>query len=212
VFDLISKLFGKRRARGLTAAEAEELVRASVAQIVDPLENPPPGFVSKHSFAPRDISAKVQAIDWFSECGSPLTLDLSMRVEQVSEWPQAMAICSDDFWSDIKLEAQNQLTLWLHLNARDKYQRWNDLVRGFKTSVENPLTEKEWEPYRQRHDLPAAVIDSVQWDVLGAFMENAYLETGHRCFFFLDLLSVDEAGHFPCGWVGEWPQGTLLVY
>ncbi len=213
MFDLISKLFGKKRAPRLTAAQAKELVRASVAQILEPLENPPPQFVSKHSFAPRDLSAQLATFDWFSRCGSPLTLDLSMPVEQVSGWPEAMASSDEeDIWSNVELEARNQLTIWLHLHARDKSQQWNDLTDGLKTSVITPLTEQKWEPYQQRHDLPAAFIHSVQWDVLAALMENAYLETGHRSFFFLELLRVYEAGHFPCGWIGEWPQGTLLVY
>jgi hypothetical protein len=54
--------------------------------------------------------------------------------------------------------------------------------------------------------------DHVQWDILAALMEHAYLGSGHRCFFFLELLSVYEAGHFPCGWIGPWPQGKLVVY
>ena len=43
-------------------------------------------------------------------------------------------------------------------------------------------------------------------------MENSYLSSGHRCFFFLELLMVYEAGHFPCGWRGDWPDGKLIVY
>jgi hypothetical protein len=43
-------------------------------------------------------------------------------------------------------------------------------------------------------------------------MENSYLQSGHSAFFFLELLTVYESGHFPCGWQGEWPQGKLLVY
>jgi hypothetical protein len=112
----------------------------------------------------------------------------------------------------VELGAQNQLTLWLHQHDRQNYQRWNDLVGGFKEAVLNPLTEERWEPYRRRHGLDVVVVHSVQWDALGALMENTYLGSGHRCFFFLELLTVYEAGHFPCGWVGEWPQGKLVVY
>ena len=43
-------------------------------------------------------------------------------------------------------------------------------------------------------------------------MENSYLNGGHKVFFFLELLTVYEAGHFPCGWEGEWPKGRLVVY
>jgi hypothetical protein len=202
----------KGRSGELARAETEELVRAQVASILDPLDNPPPGFISKHSFAPSDLSARVKIFDWFSHCGEPLTCDLSMPVERVRGWPEAMASCKDGVWENVELEGQNQLTLWLCRHDHQNYQRWNELVRSFKAAVINPLTEERWEPYRQRHSLDCAVIHSVQWDVLGALMEHANLGSDHRCFFFLELLSVYEAGHFPCGWVGEWPQGKLVVY
>jgi hypothetical protein len=43
-------------------------------------------------------------------------------------------------------------------------------------------------------------------------MANSFLASGHRVFFFLELLGVYEAGHFPCGWRGEWPLGSLVVF
>lgn len=30
--------------------------------------------------------------------------------------------------------------------------------------------------------------------------------------FFTDLFRVYQSGNFPCGWVGEWPQGQLVVF
>jgi hypothetical protein len=59
---------------------------------------------------------------------------------------------------------------------------------------------------------PSPLIQGLRWDILGALMENSYLRSGHAAFFFLELLMVYEAGHFPCGWRGNWPQGELLVY
>jgi len=43
-------------------------------------------------------------------------------------------------------------------------------------------------------------------------MANSYMFTGHRAYFFLELLLVYEMGCFPCGWSGKWPSGELLVY
>jgi len=34
-------------------------------------------------------------------------------------------------------------------------------------------------------------------------LENDYLAGGHRCGFFLELLTVYEVRHFPCGRRGE---------
>jgi hypothetical protein len=212
VNERFAALMAKGQTGPLTPVETEELARLLNAPILDPVANAPPGFVSDGSFAPRDIPGRLRAIDWFSHCGDPLSLHLSMPVVQVSRWAEAEASCTDGVWENVELEAQNQLTLWLHQHDRLSYQRWNELVGGFKSAVVKPLTEESWEPYQRQHGLDVAVVHSVQWDALGALMENAYLGSGHRCFFFLELLWVYEAGHFPCGWRGEWPRGTLVVY
>lgn len=76
----------------------------------------------------------------------------------------------------------------------------------------DPLTEQVIAPLLAKVvSDPALVIPSVQWDLLGALMENSFKGSGHAAFFFLELLTVYEAGHFPCGWRGNWPQGELLV-
>jgi hypothetical protein len=74
------------------------------------------------------------------------------------------------------------------------------------------LTADKLTPYRVARGLDEAIVWMVQSDIHGAWMENAYIESGHSAFFFLELLRVFEAGHFPCGWEGQWPQGTLLVF
>lgn len=129
-----------------------------------------------------------------------------------AELSEAVESCTDGAWASVELEAQNQLSLWLHQHDRESFQRWNELVNHHKAVLINPLTERHWGPYQQAHRLGRAVVQSVRWDILGALMENSYMGSGHRCFFFLELLSVYEAGHFPCGWRGEWPSGKLVVY
>jgi hypothetical protein len=207
-----AELLAKGKAGRLTPTETEELARLLNAPVLDPLENPPSGFVSKRNFVPSDLAGRLRAIDWFSRCGEPLSCDLSMAVEQVCGWSEAVKSCMDGVWENVELEAQNQLTLWLHKHARKNYENWNKLIVEHKVAMLNRLTEEKWIPYQKAHGLDIAVVHSVQWDVLGALMEDSYLSSGHRCFFFLELLSVYEAGHFPCGWRGEWPEGTLLLY
>ena len=170
------------------------------------------GFVSKHRMTETDVVSRVKAIEWFAHCGEPAAFDLTMSVETVRDWPQAMAACQTPSWEDIELEAQNQLTVELHSIARERYQQWNDIVRTFKDDLLTPLSETVWQPFQERRGLPITLVHCVQWDILGALMENAYMGSNHGAFFFLELLSVYEAGHFPCGWRGEWPEGQLLVF
>jgi hypothetical protein len=190
----------------------DELARLLNAPILDPLVNPPAGFVSNRVFSPSNLTARLPAINWFSHCGEPFRLDLTMEIEPVPGWPQAMESCLAPAWEEAQLDAQNQLTLWLHEHHREQYRKWNDLVLTHRAAVIEPLSREQWVPFQQSHDLDLRFVNSVEWDILGALMENSFLDTGHRCFFFLELLTVYEVGHFPCGWRGNWPAGKLLVY
>jgi len=182
------------------------------AGMIEAVTNPPPGFLSKHMLIETDIASKIRSIDWFARCGETISLDLSMETEQVTGWPDAIESCKDSVWENVELEANNQLTLWLHLNDRATYQHWNDIVDAQKSAILNPLTDQKIIPFQTKHGLDITLVHCVQWDILGALMENAYLGSGHQAFFFLELLMIYEAGHFPCGWNGEWPKGTLRVF
>jgi hypothetical protein len=68
------------------------------------------------------------------------------------------------------------------------------------------------EPFREANALDVKFVHSVRWNVLAALMENAYIDCDHGAFFFHELLTVYQAGHLPCGWIGAWPEGKLVVY
>jgi hypothetical protein len=158
----LAELLAKGQADRLTPAERQELAHLLNAPVLDPLENPPTGFISKHAFVPSDVAGRLRAINWFSRCGEPLSLDLSMEIEQVRSWRDAIESCKDSVWENVQLEAHNQLTVWLYQHDRKKYQEWNKLVDQHKAAVVKKLTEEKWVPYQRRHGLEMAFVHSVQ--------------------------------------------------
>lgn len=182
------------------------------AGMIEAISNPPPGFTSKRKFVPSDVAGRLKNIDWFSQCGKPVCLDLTVQTKQVGGWDEAISACKSLEWENVQLEAQNQLTLFLHNHDRANYQNWNHIVAAHKESTVNPLTRKKLTPFQTQHGLDITLVHSVQWDVLGALMEDSYLNSGHSAFFFLEMLLIYEAGHVPCGWHGQWPSGTLVIY
>jgi hypothetical protein len=212
VADRFDELARKSQTTGLSDKEVEELATLLNAPLLDRLENPPEGFVSKHQMVETDVVARIQAINWFANCGEPAEFDVTMKVERVKRWAQAMKACKTRSWQNTTLEARNQLTMALHNRDRQRYQKWNEITIKFKNEVTMPLTTKVWEPFQKSNGLEIELVHCVQWDILAALMENAYMSSNHGSFFFLELLSIYEAGHFPCGWRGIWPQGVLLVF
>jgi len=139
-------------------------------------------------------------------------LDLTMEIKIVRSWPAATQECQGVAWENIELEAQNQLTMWLHRNSPDRYRVSNDIVVQHKAELISPLVKEKIVHFQLKQRLDVAIVHSTSWDMLGALMENSYLDTHHPAHFFLELLWVYEAGHFPCGWLGDWPNGKLIVF
>lgn len=205
----MAKQRGEEKPKRLSLEQAEALVRQSNEAVCDP---GPGDFVSKHTFGPTDLVAKVRSIEWFVHCGEPGDFDVTMPIERVKTWPKAIKGMKSRAWENVTLEARNQLTARLSQQHRERYQEWNDITEKLKHEVIAPLAEKAWEPFRQDRQLDIVLLHCVQWDVLAALMENAFLDCKHGCFFFHELLSAYEAGHVPCGWIGNWPLGSLVVF
>ena len=154
----------------------------------------------------------LEAVDWFAACGQLLTIGLPFPVTQVMSWAKAIERCSDQTWEDITLEARNRLTVFLHTHHRDDYRDWNLITVRAKDRVVTPLIDRVWRPFAERHGFGKVLVDCVSWDVLSAIMEHEYRDCPGRPEYFLHLLQVYRAGHFPCGWSGEWPAGQLLAW
>jgi hypothetical protein len=167
--------------------------------------------VATQRFSPSDVVARLKKVAWFSRCGEPGEFRLSVPCETVKSWSQVNKVLKSRSRENAWLDAQNQLTSFLSEHHRERYQKWNGLIDKINVTLKS-LRKKDWEPVQKTHDLDMKFIYSLEWSICGAFMENEYLDCGHKVFFFLELLTLYEAGHLPCGWNGDWPQGSLLVY
>jgi hypothetical protein len=158
------------------------------------------------------LARELEAVDWFAACGQPLEIGLQFPFARVGSWAEAIERCSDQSWEDTTLEARNRLTVFLHTHYRDNYRDWNAITVAAKDRVVTPLIDRVWRPFTERHGFGKVLVDCVSWDVLAAIMESEYKGCLGRPEFFLHLLRVYRAGHFPCAWSGEWPAGRLLVW
>jgi hypothetical protein len=154
----------------------------------------------------------LEMVDWFASGGQPLAISLPFSVVPVGSWAEAIERCSDQSWEDTTLEARNHLTVFLHTHHRDDYRDWNAITIAAKERLVTPLKERVWQPFAEQHGFGKALVDCVSWDVLAAIMEHEYRDCPGRPEYFLHLLRVYRAGHFPCGWSGVWPAGQLLVW
>ena len=184
-----------------------------ITEKMDSLLSPTPtGYVSKHRFDKPDVESRLARIRWFANCGQACPVDLTVGIKRVTNWTQALSLCASHAWSEVELAAQNQLTEYLHWNDHENYQSWNRFLEDRNLAVLDPLLREHIQPFQASHALPDCFLQGVRSDIRGALMEEMYAGSGYAGNFFNELLMVYEAGHFPCGWVGEWPEGKLCVY
>jgi hypothetical protein len=156
----------------------------------------------------RDLSS----ISWFASCGQPAILGLSFVAQPVYSWQEAVAACQSEESRSANLEPRNELSSFLHAKYPRRFQHWNELTDEIKRTYITPLVSQVWQPFAGARGLPASFVDCVAWQVLAGAMENEYRQCEGLPIHFSHLLHIYRQGHFPCGWIGRWPEGKLLVF
>jgi hypothetical protein len=157
---------------------------------------------------PRTIATldKLEGSDWFSRVGvhdatTPIIL---------ASWPEAIEHCSSIEWENLCLEATNQYRERLVERSRERFDKWNEIVRELKKTT-IPFVRRKIETVVRLHDLPRSFEATVQWDILSVCMEAEYADLYPPGFFASNAYWY-VMGHFPCGWRGEFPKGQLVIY
>ncbi len=158
-----------------------------------------------------ELLDRIRNINWFSNCGNTVSTASDFKITYVKSWREAKTYYSDQNWENTTLDARNELTSFLSQNYQSDYQEWNNYTSKLRTSILPNLITKI-DSFKKDYSLGDAFIHSVTWDILNAIMEDVYGEVADRPTFFLKLLEIYEAGNFPCGWIGKWPEGSLVVY
>ena len=158
-----------------------------------------------------ELLDRIRNINWFSNCGNPVSAVSDFKISYVKSWKEAKTYYSEQNWSSTTLEVRNVFTAFLDKYYINEYQKWDDYVDiGWKVIDEEILSKLE--QLKEKNKLDQKFINTVKWTILNAIMEDVYKEATDRPTFFLKLLEIYESGNFPCGWIGKWPEGSLVVY
>ena len=156
------------------------------------------------------VVARIEGINWFSECGRPAPLPLFRGILWVDNWREARRWYDGWPWRNTTIEASNCLRRFLHGRYDNEYSEWNricDEANKILDRVVFPVTSE----FARRHGLERIVVECVGTDMRMSLVESAYAKFRPPRFFTTVLLPLYEHGHFPCGWEGAWPQGRLIA-
>ena len=153
---------------------------------------------------------QLEDADWFTKVGTAYGVSMPEKVIILTSWQDAIHQCGSVEWENLCLEAQNQYRMRLLERNQERYSEWNGVVGMLKPTV-IPFVQRKIEPVVKRHALPKVFEDTVQWDILGVCIESEFSDVYPPGFFASNAYWYTK-GHFPCGWQGEFPEGTLIIY
>ncbi|WP_409308726.1 hypothetical protein [Pectobacterium sp. B1J-3] len=144
-------------------------------------------------------------INWFSHVGDVVQ---QPDVRAVKNEYDFIKIINNIKWENTSLAAGNEMTGFLAKKFPNEYHYWNTLVRESKVILDSEIIPAMPEDVIANN----IILNNVKWDLVNYLMESTYKDKLKCPLFFDSLICVYEAGHIPCGWEGEWPEGKLVVY
>ena len=152
------------------------------------------------------ILQDLAALKWFHAVGTPIAGD----VTQTKNWSASAKYLGSHKWQKIKLAWRNELTEWLCVHHRQRFQEWNNLVVSLNPRV-LPLVEAAVTAAITEEKVSKSIRDAIQWDILGLLLESEYSDLRKPKYYAaLGLVYFD--GHFPCGWDTNHHGGRMIVY
>lgn len=132
------------------------------------------------------------------------------KVIVLTSWQEAIEQCSSIEWENLCLEAQNQYGERLRERSKERFNQWNEVAAMLKETT-IPFVQRKIERVVRQYNLPTVFENMVQWDILGVCRESEFADVYPPGFFASNAYWYMK-GHFPCGWQGEFPKGTLIIY
>lgn len=148
---------------------------------------------------------QLEDTDWFAHTGHN---DLDAVI--LSSWDEAIEHCTNSEWENLRLEMANQYCERLVERSPERFSKWNDIVLMLKPAV-IPFVQRKIAPFVQAFNLPKIFENSVQWDILHLCMEAEYADVFPPSFYSACAFYY-SAGHFPCGWAGDFPKGRPVIF
>lgn len=114
-------------------------------------------------------------------------------------------------WENLCIDRRGDFTTYLFKNHKLEYNKnWNDEVREIKEKY-IPMISEKVSIALTNNGMMSNILNDINMNILSIFMLEYYSEY-YSCDFYNKMLEIYLAGHLPCGWAGEYPNGKFVVY
>lgn len=158
----------------------------------------------------KEFINRLYSIDWFSDCGKPITFENVERLSTLSKLKKSIQSIQ---YENVVLEYQGDFTEALVISYREQYNKWWNILAGQFKSVYLPELSKVWERRLTPLNLNEKyVTEDLSFNILGIAVIGAYKEQIPMPDFFKTMLAVYQSGHLVCGWSGDKATGKFIAY
>ena len=158
----------------------------------------------------KDLMNTLHSINWFSNCGKPITLE---NVEIVSALSKVKKSIQSTRYEDVVLDYQGDFTTALFTSYREQYNKWWNILMGQFKTLYLPEFSRAWEcgliPLKLNEKY---IIADITFNIAGSAVIGAYKEQISMPEFFKIMLAIYQSGHLVCGWSGDKLNGRFIVY
>lgn len=176
----------------------------------------PSRFGSNHA-AVGAFLRSLDAIPWFTRVGQPTDQDECL----VRVGFEFLADCHEDAyapWGESLVEAEAKIERLMFDNRR--LGEFAEVQQAISQSGPNPymdefltgLVDKYPGYYGETYSYAYELVERPDRLLLGAAHEIIMADVEPNLNFFQSIMPWFRAGHWPCGWKGQWPEGKLIVW
>ena len=158
----------------------------------------------------QDIIEKMVNCNWFENCGNQ-KFD-GFEVVFMKDRQEAVERISSLKWERVCLQKSNDVTVYLHKNYTEQYQKWNDVVDEIKAIYLDEIMKKVTIGLTKKELLLNAVLNDVTYNIVTLLVLNYYSEYYTMDLFRQHMLELYMCGYLPCGWFGGLKEGKFKVY
>ncbi len=160
-----------------------------------------------------EILSIINEIPWFEKCGNRTEILLNYKYKFVTEKEMIQPL-SGIKWDNLENDEFNKLYDWFRTSAicLDLERSVREIRKEEMPKFDLLVKDKIKKVFVNEQKL---VLDSFHYDLLMIIMKltiSKRFSSNDEPYFYNELLEIYKAGHFPCGWRGSYPEGTILIY
>jgi len=165
----------------------------------------------------RGLFESIERVDWFGAVGEPIRTAVAqpLTISRVRSWPDTLRVMRTRQTDEFLTESRN--LLYAESNAMSlKRMSQKDLARSFNRWVDEVHAEIEGPVNAACTRLPPDVAgeyrDTLRWLLLMASVVAYHGLSNMTNRLYASAFDLLADGHCVCGWAGEFPSGSLVVY